>query len=173
MLHFPFCNTHVDKSHDFVDEVGRWGIRLALVDGKPERLLETLHVPNRDLNTRLYTASSAPYWQCRCRRQQARYLLSAMRRGKSYLRSTNYSPTYHLCIYTDMCNSPVNRPVDPKQIAKTRISVQCNETREDLLKVDELQSNLSLMHINRHLQVDLDMIIDDFVSRRNRRLDLS
>ena len=58
MLHFPYWNTHVYKSHDFVEEVERWNIRWALVDGKPERLLETLHATNPDLNTRLYTASS-------------------------------------------------------------------------------------------------------------------
>ena len=58
MLHFPYWNTHVDKSHDFVEEVERWNIRWALVDGNPERLLETLHATNPDLNTRLYTASS-------------------------------------------------------------------------------------------------------------------
>jgi len=61
MLHFPYWNTHVDKFHDFVDEVERWDIRLTLVDDKPERLLDVLHVANRDLNTRLYTASSACY----------------------------------------------------------------------------------------------------------------
>ena len=36
---------------------------------------------------------------------------------------------------------------------------------------DERLSNLSLMHIHRHVQIDLDMIIDAFVSRRNQRLD--
>jgi len=61
MLHFPYWNTHVDKFHDFVDEVERWDIRLTLVDDKPERLLDVLHVANRDLNTWLYTASSACY----------------------------------------------------------------------------------------------------------------
>jgi hypothetical protein len=38
---------------------------------------------------------------------------------------------------------------------------------------DEQLHNLSLMHIHRHVQVDLAMTIDDFVSRRNRRLDFS
>jgi len=37
----------------------------------------------------------------------------------------------------------------------------------------ERLTNLSLMHIHRHVQVDLDMSIDDFVSRRNGRLDFS
>jgi len=52
---------HVDKFHDFVDEVGRLDIRLALVGDKPKRLLDALHATNRDLNTLLYTASSASY----------------------------------------------------------------------------------------------------------------
>jgi len=32
-----------------VDEVERWDIMWALADDKPERLLENLHVTNRDL----------------------------------------------------------------------------------------------------------------------------
>jgi hypothetical protein len=52
MLHFPYWNTHVDKFHDFVDEVGRRGIRWIFVDDKPERLFDTLHATNRDLYTR-------------------------------------------------------------------------------------------------------------------------
>jgi hypothetical protein len=50
MLHFIYWNTHVDKFHDFVEDVERWNIRWALVDGKPGRLPETLHVTNPDLN---------------------------------------------------------------------------------------------------------------------------
>ena len=34
---------------DYMDEVERWKIRRALVDEKPERLLDTLHATNRDL----------------------------------------------------------------------------------------------------------------------------
>ena len=34
---------------DYMDEVERWIIRWALVDEKPERLLDTLHATNRDL----------------------------------------------------------------------------------------------------------------------------
>ena len=34
---------HVDKFHDFMDELGRLKIRWALVDDKPERILEILH----------------------------------------------------------------------------------------------------------------------------------
>jgi hypothetical protein len=58
MLHFLYWNTHVDKFHDFVEDVARWNIRWALVDGKPARLIETLHATTPDLNTRLYTVSS-------------------------------------------------------------------------------------------------------------------
>ena len=38
---------------------------------------------------------------------------------------------------------------------------------------DERLSSLSLVHIYRHVQVDMDINIDDFVRRRNWRLDLS
>ena len=38
---------------------------------------------------------------------------------------------------------------------------------------DERLSNLSLMHIHRHVQVDLDMITDGFAYRRNLCLDFS
>jgi hypothetical protein len=38
---------------------------------------------------------------------------------------------------------------------------------------DERLSNLSLMHIHRHVQVDLDMITDGFANRRNLCLDFS
>ena len=38
-----------------VDEVGRWDIRWALVDDKPERLLDTLHAANRDLYSAIYS----------------------------------------------------------------------------------------------------------------------
>jgi len=40
---------------DFVNEVERWKIRFALVDDKPERLLDTLHATNRDLYTVIYS----------------------------------------------------------------------------------------------------------------------
>ena len=33
----------------YVDEVERWKIRWALVDDKPDRLLDILHATNRDL----------------------------------------------------------------------------------------------------------------------------
>jgi hypothetical protein len=40
---------------DFVDGVERWKIRCALVDDKPERLLDTLHATNRVLYPAIYT----------------------------------------------------------------------------------------------------------------------
>jgi hypothetical protein len=127
MLHFPYWNAHVYKSHDFVEEVERWNIRWALADGKPERLLETLHATNPDLNTR-YIQHHQYLLTMQVSSATSMGSFSALRRVKSYLRST------------------MN---------------------------DERLSNLSLMHIHRHVQVDLVMIIDDFVSRRNRRLDFS
>jgi hypothetical protein len=47
--------------HDSVDDVERWEIRWALVDDKPEILLDTLHATNRDLYPAIYTASSVSY----------------------------------------------------------------------------------------------------------------
>jgi hypothetical protein len=40
---------------DFVDGVERWKIRWALVDDKPERLLDTLHATNHVLYLAIYT----------------------------------------------------------------------------------------------------------------------
>ena len=82
------------------------------------------------------------------------------------------------------CNKPLLLPGYIQQhlylfynvgfIGNKREIFQFNETREIPLNMgDERLSNLSLMHIHRHVQVDLDMIINDFVSRRNWRLDFS
>ena len=46
-----------------------------------------------------------------------------------------------------------------------------NPTSGRLWPMNDCPTYLSLMHKHRHVQVDLDLIIDDFVSRRNRRLD--
>ena len=54
---------------------------------------------------------------------------------------------------------------------------QRNETREILRKVDHRRLTtvqlITYMHLHRDEQVDLDMIIDDFGSRKNRLLDSS
>ena len=101
---------------DFVDEVERWKIRWVLVDDKPERLLNTLHAINRDLYPAIYTIISIILTMSVSSATSERSF-SAMRRVKSYLRSTIG---------------------------------------------DEQLSNLSLMHIHRHVQVDLNIIIGDF-----------
>jgi hypothetical protein len=44
----------LQRKVDFVDGVERWKIRCALVDDKPERLLDTLHATNRDLFKAIY-----------------------------------------------------------------------------------------------------------------------
>jgi len=41
-----------------VDEVERWKIRWALVNDKPERLLDTLHATSRDLYPAIYSIIS-------------------------------------------------------------------------------------------------------------------
>ena len=41
-----------------MDEVERWNIRWALADDKPESLLDTLHVTNRDLYSAIYSIIS-------------------------------------------------------------------------------------------------------------------
>jgi hypothetical protein len=101
---------------DYMDDIECWKIRWALVDEKPERLLDTLHATNHDLYPAIYTiigillttsASSATSDRSFC----------AIRRVKFHLRSTIG---------------------------------------------DERLSNLSLMHIHRHVHVDLHVIINDF-----------
>jgi hypothetical protein len=47
--------TDLPRKVDFVNEVERWKIRWALVDEKPERLLDTLHATNCDLYPAIYT----------------------------------------------------------------------------------------------------------------------
>ena len=46
---FNAYQTDLARKVEFVDEVERWKIRWALVDDRPERLLDTLHATNRDL----------------------------------------------------------------------------------------------------------------------------
>ena len=68
----------------------------------------TLYMQQTVTYTRLYIASSVYYWQCRCHRQQARDLsvqLDAWNPSSCRLLAMNDCPTYHLCIYTDMCKS--------------------------------------------------------------------
>jgi hypothetical protein len=89
MLHFPteICMYDVEMFHDFVDEVERWTIRWALVYDNPERLLDTLHSTNRDLYTAIYSLISILLTIPVSSVTSARSV-SAMRRVKSYLRST-------------------------------------------------------------------------------------
>ena len=72
---------------DYMDEVERWKIRWALVDEKPERLLNTLHATNRDLYPAIYTIISILLTMSVSSATSDRSF-SAMRRVKSYLRST-------------------------------------------------------------------------------------
>ena len=95
--------TDLPRTMYSVDEIERW----ALVDIKPKRLLDT--TCNKPVTyTRLYTASSVFYWQCRCHRQQARDLSiqrDACNPTQGRLWAMNDCPTYHLCIYTAICKS--------------------------------------------------------------------
>ena len=88
-----YWNTHVDIFHDFVDEVFRW----ALVNDKPEILLDTLSATNRDLysiNSILLILSVSSTTSERS--------LSGRRLVKSYLRSRDKRLSN---LYTDMCKS--------------------------------------------------------------------
>jgi len=62
-------------------------------------------------------------------------------------------------------------------ISNKREIFQCNKTREVLLKVDHGRWTtvqlITYMHLHSDVQVDLDMITDEFVSRNNRLLDFS
>jgi hypothetical protein len=73
--------------HGFVDEVERWKIRWALVDDKPERLLDTPHATNRDLYPDIYSIISILVTMPVSSATSERYF-SAIRLVKSYLRST-------------------------------------------------------------------------------------
>jgi hypothetical protein len=106
-----------------VDEVECWKIRWALADVNPEKDYSTLHATNPVIYSIISILLTMLVSSATSERS-----VSAMRRVKSYLRST----------------------MSAKRLPK-----------------------LSLMHIHRHVQVGLGMSIDDFVSRRNRRLDFS
>ena len=67
-----------------MNEVERWKIRWALVDEKPERLLDTLHATNRDLCKAIYDIISILLTMPVPSTTSERYV-SAMRRMKSYL----------------------------------------------------------------------------------------
>ena len=124
---FNAYQTDLPRKVDFVDEVESWKIRWALVDDKPERLLDTIHATHCVLCPAIYSIISFLLTMS-VSSQTSERSFSAMRHVKSYLRSTIG---------------------------------------------DEPMSNLSLMHIHKHVQVELDIIIDDFVSKTksNRRLD--
>ena len=101
-----------------MDELGRLKIRWALVDDKPERILEILHA-----NTVTNTA---------------------------------------ICIIVS------NLLAIMVSSATNEISFRVNRRVQSYLRStmgDERLSNLSLMHIHRHVQVDLYMFIDHIVSR--------
>ena len=51
---FNAYQAYLPREEDFVDVVERW----ALVDDKPERLLDTLHATNRDLYPDIYSIIS-------------------------------------------------------------------------------------------------------------------
>ena len=84
---FNAYQTDLPRKVYFVDEVGRWKIRWALVDDKPERLLDTLHATNRDLYPAIYIIIcillTLPVSSATSERS-----FSAIRRVKSYLWST-------------------------------------------------------------------------------------
>ena len=113
-----------DKN-EFDDEIARWKTRWSLEDEKPGRLLDILNVTDPDLYPSIYRIIwillTMPVSSATSERS-----FSAMRRVKSYLRST---------------------------------------------MGDERLSNLSLLHVHRHLNVDVDTAINDFISRKSRRLD--
>ena len=124
---FNAYQTDLPRKEDSVDEVESWKFGWALVDDKPERLLDTLHVTNRDLCSSIYSIISILLTISVSSATSDRSFI-AMRRVKSYLRWT---------------------------VGFERLS------------------NFSLLCIYRDVQVDLDMIINDFVSRKNRILDFS
>jgi len=78
-----------------------------LVDDKTERLLNALHATNRGLYPAIYSIISI-LLTMRVSSATSKRSFNAVRRMKSYLRSTigdERWPSYHLCIFTDMCKS--------------------------------------------------------------------
>jgi len=96
---FSYWNTHVDIFHDFVDDVIRW----ALVDDKPEILLDTLHATNRDLYPAIYSIISI-LLTLSVSSATSEISLSGRRLVKSFLRS-HMGDKRLSNLYTDMCKS--------------------------------------------------------------------
>ena len=122
---FDTYHSDVGERQDFDDEIARWKVRWNRENNKPDRLLDLLNLTNADLYPSVYKIIwillTMPVSSATSERS-----FSAMRRVKSYLRST---------------------------------------------MGDERLSNLSLLHIHRHMNVDIDATIVDFVGRKSRRLD--
>jgi hypothetical protein len=55
---FNAYQTDLPRKVDFVDEVESWKIRWALVDDKPERLLDTIHATHCVLCPAIYSIIS-------------------------------------------------------------------------------------------------------------------
>ena len=87
-----------------VDEVECWKIRWALVDDKPEKLLDTLHATNRDLYPAIYIIINI-LLRMSVSSATSERSFSAMRRVKSYLRSTMNDSVTYAYVCTDMCKS--------------------------------------------------------------------
>ena len=92
--------------HDFVDEVERWKIRWALVDDKPEILLDTRHAANRELYPAIYSIISI-FLTMPVSSATSERSFSAMRYIKVYIRSTMGDERLHVitCAYTQTCAS--------------------------------------------------------------------
>jgi hypothetical protein len=86
-----------------VDVVERWKIREALVDDKPERLLDTLHATNRDLYQDIHSIISI-LLAIPVSSATSHISFSALSRVQSYLRETMDDERL-LCIYTYICMS--------------------------------------------------------------------
>jgi hypothetical protein len=100
---FNAYQTYLPREGDFVDVVERWKIREALVDDKPERLLDTLHATNRDLYQDIYSIISI-LLAIPVSSATSDISFSALSRVKSYLRATMDDERL-LCIYTYICIS--------------------------------------------------------------------
>ena len=90
---------NVDMFHDFVDDVFRW----ALVDDKPEILLDTLHATNRDLYPAIYSTISI-LLTLSVSSATSEISLSGRRLVKSFLRS-HMGDKRLSNLYIDMCKS--------------------------------------------------------------------
>ena len=97
--------------------------------------------------------------------------VSKMKSQVDFSTSLNVTdPDLYPSIYRIICIL-LTMPVSSATSERSFSAMQCVKSYLRSTMGDERLSNLSLLHVHRHLNVDVDTAINDFISRKSRRLD--